>query len=460
MARAGRQVDGAVRRHDPRRGIGLDAHHPRHGIEQLVAGMRMRCDLETRREFLRHRRDRPRHRLVVGRVGAARFGPGEVGWHACIGRLSEIRRFLARHRIYDRRTTRGDQRLRIGRAMPDRDRLHFLLLNVGHFLDHLFTLIFATVAALALSREWGLGYGDLLKYATPGFFAFGVFALPGRLARRQMEPRRHDGRVLRRHRRGLDRDRPSRSTPLQIGIGLFVIGVFAAIYHPVGLAIVVAEVEEHRHAHRRQRRLGQSRRRQRGADHRLFHRQRRLAHGLHRSRACSRSWSASATPALRWREIVRAESAKAATVAAAPSRRGRRQGAAVARVGDRVPDHGGVEHRLPVDDIRTAQGVRRAPAGHRHDAGGWRRAGLPAGRRRDGDRFARLLRVRAGLDGASSWSASLLDRLGPRTVFIAAAAIQVVFFAADAGLADWAALAVRAGLHARRPSARSRSTTT
>src|SRR5215468_6272538 len=57
-----------------------------------------------------------------------------------------------------------------------RERLHFLLLNVGHFMDHLFTLIFASVAALALSREWGLGYADLLKYATPGFFAFGVFA--------------------------------------------------------------------------------------------------------------------------------------------------------------------------------------------------------------------------------------------------------------------------------------------
>ncbi|WP_163592799.1 MFS transporter, partial [Klebsiella pneumoniae] len=27
-------------------------------------------------------------------------------------------------------------------------------------------------------------------------------------------------------------------TPLQIGIGLFVVGMFAAIYHPVGLAIV------------------------------------------------------------------------------------------------------------------------------------------------------------------------------------------------------------------------------
>jgi len=30
-------------------------------------------------------------------------------------------------------------------------------------------------------------------------------------------------------------------TPFEIGVGLFVVGVFAAIYHPVGLAIVVAK---------------------------------------------------------------------------------------------------------------------------------------------------------------------------------------------------------------------------
>ena len=62
-----------------------------------------------------------------------------------------------------------------------RDRLHFLLLNIGHFLDHLFTLIFATVAALALHREWGVGYAELLAYATPGFFAFGCSRLLGEI---------------------------------------------------------------------------------------------------------------------------------------------------------------------------------------------------------------------------------------------------------------------------------------
>jgi MFS family permease len=117
-----------------------------------------------------------------------------------------------------------------------RDRIHFLFLNIGHYLDHLFTLIFATVAALALTREWGLSYSELLKYAAPGF-AFGVFSWPaGWLADKWS-------------REGMiavffvgigaaSIGTAFAQTPLQVGIGLFVVGVFAAIYHPVGLAIV------------------------------------------------------------------------------------------------------------------------------------------------------------------------------------------------------------------------------
>lgn len=119
----------------------------------------------------------------------------------------------------------------------NRDRLHFLMLNIGHFLDHLFTLIFATVAALALVREWDVGYGALLGYATPGFFAFGLFSLPaGWLADRWSR----DGMMCVFFvGGGLAAIATSfAETPLQIGVGLFVIGAFAAIYHPVGLAIV------------------------------------------------------------------------------------------------------------------------------------------------------------------------------------------------------------------------------
>jgi MFS family permease len=119
----------------------------------------------------------------------------------------------------------------------NRDRTHFLFLNIGHFLDHLFTLIFASVAALALTREWNLGYGDLLKYATPGFFAFGVFSYPAgwladRWSREGMMVVFFIGIGLASVATGFAQ------SPLQVGVGLFVVGMFAAIYHPVGLAMV------------------------------------------------------------------------------------------------------------------------------------------------------------------------------------------------------------------------------
>ncbi len=119
----------------------------------------------------------------------------------------------------------------------DRDKAYFLLLNIGHFLDHLFTLVFASVAALVLYREWNVSYAELLAYATPGFFAFGLFSVPaGWIADKWSK----DGMMcvfficigLASIATGFAQ------TPLQIGIGLFVIGMFAAIYHPVGLAIV------------------------------------------------------------------------------------------------------------------------------------------------------------------------------------------------------------------------------
>jgi MFS family permease len=93
---------------------------------------------------------------------------------------------------------------------------------------------------LALSRDWGLGYADLLKYATPGFFAFGLFSYPAgwladRWSREGMMVVFFTGVGAAAILTGLAQ------TPLQIGIGLFVIGMFAAIYHPVGLAIVVAK---------------------------------------------------------------------------------------------------------------------------------------------------------------------------------------------------------------------------
>jgi len=122
-------------------------------------------------------------------------------------------------------------------AMP-RARLSFLFLNVGHFLDHFFMLIFATVAALRLANEWGMSYAALIPYATPGFIAFGVAAIPaGWLADKWSR----EGMIVIFF-LGIGASSiltALAGSPLEIALGLAAIGLFAAIYHPVGLALVI-----------------------------------------------------------------------------------------------------------------------------------------------------------------------------------------------------------------------------
>src|SRR4029453_7541579 len=56
-----------------------------------------------------------------------------------------------------------------------------LLLNVGHAIDHLFLLIFATAVG-AIAAEWGMAWQDLMPYTVGAFVMFGLGSLPaGRL---------------------------------------------------------------------------------------------------------------------------------------------------------------------------------------------------------------------------------------------------------------------------------------
>ncbi len=121
--------------------------------------------------------------------------------------------------------------------MP-RTRVSFLFLNVGHFLDHFFMLIFATAAALRLTSEWGMSYAALIPYATPGFIAFGIGAIPaGWLADKWSR----EGMIVVFF-LGIGASSiltALAGSPVEIAIGLAAIGLFAAIYHPVGLALVI-----------------------------------------------------------------------------------------------------------------------------------------------------------------------------------------------------------------------------
>ena len=122
------------------------------------------------------------------------------------------------------------------------NKLRFFFLNVGHFLDHLFILVFAT-AALRLTTEWNMSYAELIPYATPGFVAFGLCSIPaGWLADKWS---REGMMVVFFIGIGACAVIASAAqTPLQMAACLTLVGIFAAIYHPVGLAMVVEGLDK------------------------------------------------------------------------------------------------------------------------------------------------------------------------------------------------------------------------
>src|SRR5919106_874814 len=116
-----------------------------------------------------------------------------------------------------------------------------LLLNVGHGIDHMFLLIFATAVA-SVAVDFGYtNWEDLMPYAVGAFALFGVGSLPaGRLGdlwgRRVMMIIFFCGigaaSVL----------TAMTQNAWQLAAGLTLIGAFAAIYHPVGIPMLVQNV--------------------------------------------------------------------------------------------------------------------------------------------------------------------------------------------------------------------------
>jgi MFS family permease len=114
----------------------------------------------------------------------------------------------------------------------------FLLLNLGHALDHLFMLIFAT-AVTSIAADFGFHrWEDLMPYGVGAFFLFGLGSLPsGRLGdiwgRRQMMTVFFVGLGASALLVACTR------TAWQLAGALALLGAFASIYHPVGIPMVV-----------------------------------------------------------------------------------------------------------------------------------------------------------------------------------------------------------------------------
>jgi MFS family permease len=116
-----------------------------------------------------------------------------------------------------------------------------LLLNIGHAIDHMFLLIFATAVA-TIAIEFGFNnWTDLMPYSVGAFALFGLGSLPaGRLGdlwgRRIMMVIFFIGMGAAALLVALTQN------AWQLAAALTLLGAFAAIYHPVGIPMLVQNV--------------------------------------------------------------------------------------------------------------------------------------------------------------------------------------------------------------------------
>jgi MFS family permease len=110
-------------------------------------------------------------------------------------------------------------------------------LNWAHAIDHYVMLIFPTVV-IGLEAVYGRPYSELIALGTASFVAFGVFSLPAgwladRWSRRNMMALFYFGC-------GVSLAAAAVAPDLwTLAAALFALGVFASIYHPVGMAMLI-----------------------------------------------------------------------------------------------------------------------------------------------------------------------------------------------------------------------------
>ena len=125
-----------------------------------------------------------------------------------------------------------------GKAHEEAERRRTIaFLNWAHAIDHFVLLIYPTVV-IGLEVIYHRPYSELIALSSATFLAFGIFSLPAgwladRWSRRNMMTAFYFGCGVS---LALTAFAPNLT---MLAAGMFVLGIFAAIYHPVGMAMLI-----------------------------------------------------------------------------------------------------------------------------------------------------------------------------------------------------------------------------
>lgn len=116
-----------------------------------------------------------------------------------------------------------------------------LFVNFAHAYDHFVLLIYPT-AVIAIAAASGASYAAMIGLSTGSFLAFGLFSLPvgwmaDRIGRHELLATFFLGCGV------ACLGVATASGPVSFAIWLTVLGIFSAIYHPVGSALLVSHAE-------------------------------------------------------------------------------------------------------------------------------------------------------------------------------------------------------------------------
>ena len=118
-------------------------------------------------------------------------------------------------------------------------RISIGFINFAHAIDHYVVLIFPTVV-IGLEAIYGRSYAELIALGTASFVTFGVFSLPAgwladRWSRRNMMAVFYFGCGVSLFGAALA------PNLVWLAVALAALGMFAAIYHPVGTAMLIEQ---------------------------------------------------------------------------------------------------------------------------------------------------------------------------------------------------------------------------